>query len=136
MHATDDRLKKFSSIADKQRRTYAAMMFAMDEAIGRIRQKLVETNQERNTLVVFISDNGGPTMTGTTMNGSDNSPLRGSKRTTLEGGIRVPFIVSCPGRVKPGMVFDQPAIQLDLTATALAAAGMDLKSQAKTKGSI
>ncbi len=123
MHATDDRLAKFPNIADKTRRTYAAMMLAMDDAIGKVRAKLAETGQAEHTLVCFISDNGGPNMPGVTVNGSVNLPLRGSKRTTLEGGVRVPFIVAWPGRVKPG-VFDQPAIQLDLTATALAAAGV------------
>jgi arylsulfatase A-like enzyme len=123
MHATDDRLAKFSNIADKERRTYAAMMFAMDEAIGDVLKKLGETGQDKQTLIMFISDNGGPTMPGVTVNGSRNTPLRGSKRTTLEGGIRVPFVVSWPGHVKPG-VFEKPVIQLDLTATALAAAGV------------
>ena len=133
MDATDDRLAKFSNIADKQRRTYGAMMLAMDEAIGRVRQKLADSGIERDTLVFFISDNGGPTMKGVTVNGSRNDPLRGSKRTTLEGGIRVPFIVSWPGHVKPG-VFGQPAIQLDLHATALAAAGVDPKPEWKLEG--
>jgi arylsulfatase A-like enzyme len=128
MHATDDRLAKFASVADKDRRTYDAMMLAMDEAIGKVRKKLTETGLEQNTLVTFISDNGGPTMPGTTMNGSVNSPLRGSKRTTLEGGIHVPFLVSWPGHVKPG-TFEKPAIQLDLHVTALAAAGVDVKPE-------
>jgi len=122
MQATDDRLAKFPAIDDKQRRTYDAMTLALDEAIGAVRRKLTDAGLERDTLVVFISDNGGPTMPGTTINGSRNTPLRGSKRTTLEGGIRVPFVVSWPGRLKPG-VYDQPVIQLDAHATALAAAG-------------
>jgi arylsulfatase A-like enzyme len=122
LQATDERLAKFPDIADNRRRTYDAMMLAMDEALGGVRKKLSASGQEENTLVMFISDNGGPTMKGTTTNGSINTPLRGSKRTTLEGGIRVPFIVSWKGKLKPA-VFDQPAIQLDLTATALAAAG-------------
>ena len=133
MHATGDRLAKFTNIADQQRRTYDAMTLAMDEAIGRVRKKLAETGLEQNTLVTFISDNGGPTMPGTTINGSRNTPLRGSKRTTLEGGIRVPFVVSWPARVKPG-VYDQPVIQLDLHATALAAAGVEPKPQWKLEG--
>ena len=133
MHATDDRLAKFTQIEDKQRRTYAAMMFAMDENIGRVRRKLAEAGLEKDTLVFFISDNGGPTMPGVTINGSRNAPLRGSKRTTLEGGIRVPFIVSWPGTVKPG-VFDQPAIQLDLNVTALASAGVAVKPEWKLDG--
>ncbi len=133
MQATDGRLAKFPNIADPRRRTYDAMMLAMDEAIGGVRKKLLESGQEENTLVCFISDNGGPTMKGTTTNGSSNAPLRGSKRTTLEGGIRVPFIVSWKGKLKPG-VFDQPAIQLDLTATALAAAGVTIQPEWQLDG--
>lgn len=128
MQANDARLAKFASIKDERRRTYAAMMFAMDEAIGRVRKAVADAGQERSTLVTFISDNGGPTMPGTTVNASSNAPLRGSKRTTLEGGIHVPFLVSWPGRVQPG-VYDQPVIQLDLHATALAAAGIKPESQ-------
>lgn len=123
MHATDDRLAKFGSVTDPQRKTYDAMMLAMDEAIGKVRKTLADLGLEKNTLVTFISDNGGPTMKGVTVNGSSNLPLRGSKRTTLEGGIRVPYVVSWPDKLKPG-VYEQPAIQLDLHATALAAAGV------------
>jgi arylsulfatase A-like enzyme len=133
MHATDDRLAKFPDIADKQRRTYDAMMLAMDENIGRVRKHLADAGLAENTLVIFISDNGGPTMAGVTVNGSRNDPLRGSKRTTLEGGIRVPFVFSWPSRVKSA-VFDQPAIQLDLHATVLAAAGVDVKPEWKLDG--
>lgn len=133
MDATKERLAKFSKIEDKQRRTYAAMMSAMDDAIGVVRAKLAETGQASNTLITFISDNGGPTMEGVTVNGSRNEPLRGSKRTTLEGGVRVPFVVTWPGRIQPG-VFEQPAIQLDLHAIALAAAGVTEKSDWKLEG--
>lgn len=133
MQADDARLAKFAGTANKTRRTYAAMMLAMDDAIGHVRRKLVETKQEQNTLVTFISDNGGPTMPGVTINGSVNTPLRGSKRTTLEGGVHVPFVISWAGRIKPG-VFDQPVIQLDLNATALAAAGVTVKPEWKLDG--
>ncbi|MGH9847993.1 MAG: sulfatase-like hydrolase/transferase, partial [Blastocatellia bacterium] len=133
MQATDDRLAKFAHITDQRRRAHNAMMLAMDEAIGRVRQKLADSGQEQNTFVIFISDNGGPTMPGLAVNGSRNEPLRGSKGTTLEGGIRVPFIVSWAGKVKPG-VFDRPVIQLDLNATALAAAGIDVKPEWKLDG--
>lgn len=124
MQATKERLAKMAAITDPQRRTYAAMMLAMDDAIGVVRAKLAATGQEKNTLVTFISDNGGPTMEGVTVNGSINTPLRGSKRTTLEGGIRVPFLISWPAKLKPA-VYEKPVIQLDLTATALTAAGTE-----------
>lgn len=133
MEATDERLAKFPNITEKKRRTYAAMMLAMDEAIGRVRKKLADAGLERDTFVLFISDNGGPTMPGTTMNASRNDPFRGSKRTTLEGGVRVPFLISWPGRVKPG-VYDQPVIQFDATATALAIAGLDAQPDWKLDG--
>lgn len=133
MHATDDRLAKFPNVDDKQRRTYDAMMLAMDEAIGVVRKKLADTGLEKNTLVAFISDNGGPTMPGVTVNGSVNAPLRGSKRTTLEGGIHVPFILSWPGQLKPG-VYEKPVIQLDLHATALMAAGATIRKEWKLEG--
>ncbi len=133
MEATDDRLAKFANVADKQRRTYCAMMLGLDEAVGKVRDKLAETGQADNTLIAFISDNGGPSMAGTTVNGSRNDPLRGSKRTTLEGGVRVPFVVAWPGQIKPG-VYDQPVIQLDLHATALTAAKVEAKPEWKLEG--
>ncbi|MEY4088431.1 MAG: hypothetical protein RJB55_702 [Verrucomicrobiota bacterium] len=133
MDATKERLAKFATITDPKRRAYAAMMSAMDDNIGLVLRRLRETGQERNTLVCFISDNGGPAMPGVTVNASVNSPLRGSKRTTLEGGIRVPFLVSWPGRLKPG-VYESPVIQLDLTATALTAAGLDAAADRRLEG--
>ncbi|HEX3149227.1 MAG TPA: sulfatase-like hydrolase/transferase [Gemmataceae bacterium] len=134
MHATDARLKKFEHIKDQTRRTYAAMMLAMDEAIGKVMDKLRAEKLENDTFICFISDNGGPTMVGTTINGSLNTPLRGSKRTTLEGGIRVPFFVSWRGKLTAGQTFNEPVIQLDLTATALAAAGVSAEADWKLEG--
>lgn len=133
MHATDARLAKFPHESDQRRKTYNAMMLAMDEAIGQVVDTLKKTDQYSNTLVTFISDNGGPTMVGTTVNGSKNTPFRGGKRTTLEGGIRVPFLMSWPEKIKPS-VYEQPVIQLDLHATALAAAGIQPKAEWKIDG--
>jgi len=133
MEATDDRLAKFSSVTDEKRRTYNAMMLAMDEAIGRVRKKLAESGLETNTLVCFIADNGGPVMASTAQNASRNTPLRGGKRTTLEGGVRVPFLMSWAGRLKPS-VYSQPVIQLDLNATALAIAGVKPQADWKLEG--
>lgn len=134
MQATDDRLKKFESIADKTRRTYAAMLSAMDDAVGKVLDRLRAAGVEDNTLIFFFSDNGGPTMPGTTINGSRNAPLRGSKRTTLEGGIRVPFVVQWKDKLPAGTVYDRPVIQLDVQPTALAAAGVGAKPEWKLDG--
>lgn len=134
MHANDDRLKKFSSIDNERRRTYAAMMSAMDDAVGDVVAKLRDAQLDENTLVFFISDNGGPTMPGTSGNASSNKPLRGSKRTTLEGGVRVPFFVTWTGHLPAGKVYDEPVIQLDILPTALAAADVEMPTDAQVDG--
>lgn len=134
MQADDARLEKFAGIANKRRRTYAAMMSAMDDAVGEVLAKVAEAGLEENTLVFFFSDNGGPTMQGVTVNGSDNTPLRGSKRTTLEGGVRVPFFVKWPGRIPAGQTYDRAVIQLDVAPTVLAAAGVAVDPAWKFEG--
>jgi arylsulfatase A-like enzyme len=125
MEATPDRLEKFKDISDERRRAYAAMMSAMDDNIGKVLAKVHDAGLDENTLVFFISDNGGPTMRGTAQNGSNNSPLRGSKRSTLEGGIHVPFFVRWTGKLPAGKTYDHPVIQLDFLPTVLAAAGIE-----------
>lgn len=124
MHATDKYLARFENIADEQRRTYAAMLSAMDDGIGKTIAALRTANLEENTLIFFFSDNGGPTMVGTTINGSRNTPLRGSKRQTWEGGIRVPFIIRWKGHLPEGKTDARPIIQLDVLPTAMMAAGV------------
>jgi arylsulfatase A-like enzyme len=100
------------------------MVSALDDAIGTTLAALREQKLEENTLVIFMNDNGGPTMPTTTVNGSSNGPLRGSKRQTWEGGIRVAFAMSWKGHLDAGRVDDRPIIQLDVLPTALAAAGV------------
>ena len=134
MHATDKYLARFANIADEQRRTYAAMLSAMDDAIGRTMAALRAAGLEENTLIFFFSDNGGPTMPTTTVNGSSNAPLRGSKRQTWEGGIRVPFVIRWKGHVAEGRTDSRPIIQLDVLPTALAAAGVGVRPEWKLDG--
>src|SRR5438094_4386408 len=110
------------------------MTAAMDEAVGRVLDKLRVEKLEEDTLLFFFTDNGGATMPGTTINASRNEPLRGSKRTTLEGGIRVPFIIHWKGRLPADKVYDHPIIQLDVLPTALAAAGAEVKPEWKLDG--
>jgi arylsulfatase A-like enzyme len=122
MQARADQLSRFASITDERRRTYAAMVATVDEAVGRMLDALDATGQRERTLIFFISDNGGP-MTKRNANASMNSPLRGQKGDVFEGGIRVPFLVSWPARIPAGRTYSQPIIALDILPTALAAAG-------------
>ena len=119
LQAPDAYLAKFAHLPDLHRRIFAAMLAHLDDSVGRVLAHLRATGLAENTLIVFLSDNGGPTKELT----SRNAPLRGGKGELWEGGIRVPFIVSLPGRITPRTV-DTPVISLDATATALALAGI------------
>jgi arylsulfatase A-like enzyme len=113
-------LDRFPNIPDQPRRIFAAIMSALDDAVGRVLGKVRELGQEEQTLIVFTSDNGGPTQATT----SNNGPLHGFKATTWEGGVRVPFCMQWKGTIPAGQTFDRPMIQLDVLPTALAAAGV------------
>ncbi len=119
LEALQPYLDRFAMIENPRRRTFAAMLSAMDDGVGRVLDKLHEHGLEQETLLFFISDNGGPTRDNT----SSNLPLRGGKTTVYEGGIRVPFFVRWPGHVPAGATLDTPAIALDIFTTAVAAAG-------------
>jgi arylsulfatase A-like enzyme len=106
------------------------MMSAMDEAVGKILRKVRAMGQEKNTLIVFVSDNGGPTKQTT----SRNDPVRGFKSTTWEGGVRVPFCVQWKGTLPAGKTYEHPVIQLDILPTSLAAAGVDADPQWELDG--
>ena len=116
--APEDYLQKFAAIADEKRRNYAAMVNAMDDAVGIVMAKLRERKLEENTLVFFMSDNGGPVV----INGSSNAPLRGAKGMVYDGGIHVPFLVRWKDHLPAGVDYTQPVISLDIFATAVALA--------------
>jgi len=120
MHATPESLARFAHIADPQRRTLAAMLASMDDAVGQVMAAVRAHGIEQDTLVFFYSDNGGPTQA----NSSRNDPLRGTKGQVFEGGIRVPFIARWPGKLPAGRVFDHPVTGMDVHATALAVSGV------------
>jgi len=130
MQAPDKYKARFEKIADEKRRTYAGMLSAMDDAIGALLEKLRAEKLEENTLIFFISDNGGPE----NANASDNGPFRGQKAQTWEGGIHVPFIVQWKAKLPAGKTYDQPVMQLDILPTALAACGVALESSDKMDG--
>ena len=119
LQATDQDLEKFKAVTDKKRQLALAMNYAMDRNIGRILEALRKNGLENNTLVVLFSDNGGKPKD----NGSQNTPLRGEKGELWEGGIRVPFCLQWPAKVKSGLTWDFPIISLDLLPTIVTAAG-------------
>ncbi|MEM0983588.1 MAG: sulfatase-like hydrolase/transferase [Planctomycetota bacterium] len=120
MQATDAKLAEFASIEPERRRTYAAMVSSMDDGIGRVLDALDRRGIEENTIVFFLSDNGGARN-----NASSNEPLRGHKSTPYEGGLRVPFAVRWPAALPAGERYDLPVSSLDIAATLVAAAGSD-----------
>jgi arylsulfatase A-like enzyme len=93
----------------------------MDREIGRVLDTLCRCGVESNTLVWFMSDNGGPLAA----NSASNHPLRGSKGTVYEGGVRVPFVVSWPGHLPAGRVYPHPVSCLDVAPTLAALAGVE-----------
>lgn len=112
LQATQEYLDRFPNISDKKRKTYAAMVSAVDDGVGRLLDQLEALHLDKNTLVYFLSDNGGPEQ----VNGSDNGPLKEGKSSIYEGGYRVPFAMQWKGTVKPA-VYDNPVSSLDIFAT-------------------
>lgn len=100
---------------------YAAMVESVDDSVGRVMKTLNEMKLAERTLVIFTSDNGG------FAKATSNAPLRANKGSNFEGGLRVPFIVRWPDRVKPGSVSSEPVIGMDVPPTILEAAGIALR---------
>lgn len=122
MDATPEDLARFNRIANPQRRRLAAMMWALDRAIGKVLDHLAATGKARETLVIFTNDNGGDSIG----IGADNGLLRGMKGTLLEGGLRVPLIVRFPDAVGGGQRDARSVSLLDIVPTALSVAGLQL----------
>jgi len=115
--APEKYLQRFANVANENDRKLFAMTAAMDDAVGLVMSKVRALRLEEKTLVFFISDNGAPN------HPDGNGVLRGQKHTTWEGGIRLPFIVQWKGRLPAGKLYEQPAVQLDVLPTCIAAAG-------------
>jgi len=130
MEPVDKYTSRFPSIAEPRRRTFAGMLAALDAGVGAVLKTLRDNGLEENTLIFFVSDNGGPTAGNT----SRNDPLRGVKGQVLEGGIRVPFLMQWKARVPAGVVYRRPVIALDIFPTAVAAAGGKVPAEARLDG--
>ena len=116
MHAKKEHLEKYKNHPRKQ---LAAMTWSLDENIGKLVDKLKETNQLDNTLIFFLSDNGGAAH-----NTSNNGPLKGWKGNKFEGGHRVPFLVHWGKEIKGNQTFEGLTSSLDIFTTSIAAAGI------------
>lgn len=124
--------KKTKGFNGQDNAIYASMIKSMDRSLGKILEKLKETGIEDNTLVVFMSDNGGIdgeiTPDG---NGTENYPFLGGKACLTEGGIRVPLVFRWKGKIEKGQWVDVPVDCTDIFPTILEAAGYDAKQITK-----
>jgi len=109
--AKEDDLAQYPDLTGK-RRTYAAMVHALDRGVGNVVDSLKATGQYDNTLIVFFSDNGGRTD-----QGASNLPLKGRKGDTYEGGYRTPMFFHWPDVVKAGERYEHPVTALDFYPT-------------------
>ena len=112
-----------SNWTEPDAKTYVAMLEDLDREVGRVLAALKKHQLEKNTLVVFVSDNGG------FARAANMGPLSGAKSTTLEGGIRVPLIMRWPERIKPGTTSDQVSATFDLTRSILNLAGAKVPAE-------
>jgi arylsulfatase A-like enzyme len=121
-------LDKFAGVEPRKQR-YLAMLALLDDAIGGVLAKLRERGLEEKTLIFFASDNGGPTGSPTS-----NGPFSGGKWSLWEGGIRSPILILWKGHIPGGQVLKQMTTQLDWLPTALAAAGVETRSDWQLDG--
>jgi arylsulfatase A-like enzyme len=119
--------EKYKSEKNHQRRLNMAMLDSMDHNIGRVLKILKKLSLEEDTMVIFLSDNGGH-------EASPNLPLRGKKATYWEGGLRVPFCMKWPSKIEAGELYRKPVISLDLFPTIVRAAGGNTDPSHKLDG--
>ncbi|MEO9571563.1 MAG: sulfatase-like hydrolase/transferase [Polaribacter sp.] len=126
MHAKKEHLEKYKN---HSRQKLAAMTWSLDENIGKLTKKLEELKLLDNTLIYFLSDNGGAKT-----NTSKNGHLKGWKGNKFEGGHRVPFVMSWPNRIKPNTTFNGLTSSFDIFATSIAAANIPVTKNLELEG--
>jgi len=115
---------KYLHVEDEGKRVYYAMISALDDAIGDIHDIVKKLGLEENTIIFFLSDNGGASYTGAT----DNGPLKGGKLTQFEGGINIPFMMKWKGHIPEGVQYDKPVLSTDIFTTVVQQIGGVLPS--------
>jgi arylsulfatase A-like enzyme len=149
MHAPKKYIDRFPHL-EKERRTYAAMLAAVDDGVGEIRRTLAQHGLLENTCIFFVADNGATTEARAGLNNKpatagDNGDYRGFKFSLFDGGMHVPGIMNWPGKIPAGQVIPEIAMTMDITPTICAAAGVqppsgytfdgsDIMSLATSKG--
>ena len=118
-------IDRYQNVQDPYKRVHAAMVSALDDSVGDVITTLKKDGLYQNTLVIFLSDNGCPLFV---YGACSNAPLSGGKRWQLEGGIRIPYIVSWPGHLSAGRVDNRQVSSLDILPTAAALAQTKLPS--------
>ncbi len=129
LEAKQEDLAQYSHISDSKRRTYAAMVSAVDRGVKMIVDNLKQLGQYDNTLIIFFSDNGGKLS-----RGANNYPLRGGKGDTWEGGFRIPMFFHWPKHVPSGLVYKYPISSIDLYPTLAALANAEIPKNKKLDG--
>jgi len=130
LQATEKYLSRFPDITNTKRKTYAAMVSAVDDGVGKILDKLEALNLDDNTIIFFLSDNGGPEK----VNASDNGVLRGGKGDVFEGGIHVPFAMKWPAKIPKGITYDSAITSLDIFSTVIAQSSIPIIPKNKLDG--
>jgi arylsulfatase A-like enzyme len=138
MHAPERYRLRFPGL-DEERRTYAAMLAAVDDGVGEIRRTLDQHGLSEDTLLFYIADNGATTepragLRQQPATAGDNSPYRGFKFSLFDGGMHVPGIVSWPAKVRAGQVIHEVAMTMDLLPTVCEAAGAGIPAGHKIDG--
>ena len=119
LQAPQELIDKYSTVEDRERRIYLAMVDSLDQNIGRVLDALDESSLADNTVIFFLSDNGGRSGKPPDSDHADNNPLRGAKDSFYEGGIHVPFVASWPAMWPEGHIYDPMVISLDIASTVL-----------------
>ena len=123
LQAPREYVERFSHIDDQHRQVYSAMVSAMDDEVGRLWSKLESEGLLENTIIWFISDNGG--YSERKYGHASNGPLRNEKGSLYEGGIRIPALLSWPNKIEAGQVIDEPLNNTDLVPTLGAITGFN-----------
>jgi len=128
LQAPAEAIARYAHIPNERRRVYAAMVDEMDRGIGEVLGALEKNGLRENTLIFFLSDNGGPHNRSDSpgwWNGSSNAPFRAGKDYMYDGGVHVPFVASWPARLPAGTTYTSPVISIDISRTAVEQAGAD-----------